>query len=86
MLDNLPIVPVLALAFVGGVIQAVWQDHELPPSMRYWVLVIAALTIIVFVGAYLFAPDTLPEILLVSKEDLIPVLTNWLDKINPGGA
>ena len=80
MLDNLPLVPVLTLAFVGGVIK------ELPHSMRYWVLIIAALTIIVFVGAYLFAPDTLPEILLVSKEDLIPVLTNWLDKINPGGA
>lgn len=80
MLDNLPLIAVLVLSIVGGSIP------NLPPSMRYWVLAITALTIIVFVGVYLFAPDTLPEILLVSKEDFALVLKNWLDKIFPGGA
>ena len=77
MLDNLPLVSVLVLAIVVGVIP------NLPPAMRYWVLVIIALTIIVFFVAYLFAPDTLPAILLMSKENFALVLKNWLF---PGGA
>ena len=80
MLDNLPLLSVLVLAIVAGAIPS------LPPSMRYWVLVIIALTIIVCFGAYLVAPDTLPAILLMSKEDFALVLKNWLNKIFPGGA
>ena len=80
MLDNLPLLSLLVFAIVAQTIPG------LPPSKRYWVLAITALTIIVFVGAYLLAPDTLPEILLVSKEDFELVLKNWLDKIFPGGA
>ena len=79
MLDNLPFIPLLILLAVSSAIT---------PLLRrvHWLLVVFALAIITYVGAFLIAPDILPKILSISTGDVKFVLKNWLDKIFPGGA